>query len=147
MHTAWYDCSLPSVPLRISLLSAWSALTLSNGAPLLVCLLSARSLRFLLASNSPVIYTCFGQTRKRDVPETAVTHLCKCLEDMIVLMRGMEAEAEAPKPAADGEAKPEEKKKLSDTVKGGKWVWVVDCEDFGTLECKQASKQHPLLLF
>lgn len=85
---------------------------------------------------SPVIYTCFGQTRKRDVPETAVTHLCRCLEDMIVLMRRMDEDAAAEKakteqPKPEGEAKPEPKKKLSDTVKGGKWVWIVDFEDFG----------------
>jgi len=86
----------------------------------------------------PVIYTCFGQTRKRDVPETAVTHLCRCLEDMIVLMRRMEEDAAekaktSEKPAE--EAKPEVKKKLSETVKGGKWVWVVDFEDFGVSDC------------
>lgn len=63
-----------------------------------------------------------------------MTHLCRCLEDMIVLMRRMDEEAAAAaKPAEGGEAKPEEKKKLSDTVKGGKWTWVVDFEDFGTL--------------
>lgn len=83
-----------------------------------------------------MIYTCFGQTRKRDVPETAVTHLCRCLEDMIVLMRRMDEDAAAEKakteqPKPEGEAKPEPKKKLSETVKGGKWVWIVDFEDFG----------------
>lgn len=78
---------------------------------------------------SPVIYTCFGQTRKRDNPEAAVTHLCRCLEDMIVLMRKMEEDATAEKKPEDG--KPEEKKKLSELVKGGKWTWVVDFEDFG----------------
>jgi hypothetical protein len=90
----------------------------------------------LIPHCSPVIYTCFGQARKRDGPEAAVTHLCRCLEDMIVLMRRMDEEAAAaaaanPKP--DSETKPEEKKKLSDTVKGGKWTWVVDFEDFGTI--------------
>lgn len=93
---------------------------------------------------SPVIYTCFGQTRKRDVPETAVTHLCRCLEDMIVLMRRMEEDAaekaKIEKPAE--EPKPEVKKKLSETVKGGKWVWVVDFEDFGTLASVCLSVMH-----
>jgi len=80
----------------------------------------------------PVIYVCYGQTRNRSNQENNVIHLCKLLEDTIKLMKNIE---EAEKEKNKEEKKDEEKKKPSDLVKGGKWVWVIDFEDFGLSDC------------